>query len=387
MSNTYDVDTLIDVLNIPKIDKNVKFWMIRTKQGVFYDEFIANEYIAIGWNYLSQNSLKDISKTQNEQLKESIKSIYSEKMPQNSINKCKRFIFEINEGDYIAVVGNKCVTFAIVGEYYEETGTQYTVDQELEINKDIENNSKVQHLCPYSKRRKIKTIKEVYADRLSPYLLNNFISNHHSLSSLDDKSDLVLSSCYDLYIKDNRLVGTFRVQKKSDIGTLEYSTFLYHTSKLLTSSSIKPENVSVKTHLHSPGEIIISCVEFVRDNILVFVLIYFSIFGGKFKNFEFNSLIGYIEKFLNWRLAKKEKELEIRAKELDNEAKEIDIETKKLDNKLKRLELDEKIKEQLKTAYKEISTSSAALEIKNIDDNIISFDQALETLDTPADKK
>lgn len=380
MSNTYDVDTLIDVLNIPKIDKNVKFWMIRTKQGVFYDEFIANEYIAIGWNYLSQNSLKDISKTQNEQLKESIKSIYSEKMPQNSINKCKRFIFEINEGDYIAVVGNKCVTFAIVGEYYEETGTQYTVDQELEINKDIENNSKVQHLCPYSKRRKIKTIKEVYADRLSPYLLNNFISNHHSLSSLDDKSDLVLSSCYDLYIKDNRLVGTFRVQKKSDIGTLEYSTFLYHTSKLLTSSSIKPENVSVKTHLHSPGEIIISCVEFVRDNILVFVLIYFSIFGGKFKDFEFHSVIEVVEKIINWKQTQREKNLDI-------ETKEADLEGKRLDNQLKRLEIDEKTKELLKTAYKEISTSSATLEIKNIDDNIISFDQALETLDTPADKK
>ncbi len=379
MNNTYNMDTLVDVLNIPKIDKNVKFWMIRTKQGVFYDEFIANEYIAIGWNYLSQSSLKDISKTQNEKLKESIKSIYSEKMPQNSINKCKRFIFEINEGDYIAVVGNKCVTFAIVGEYYEETGDQYTVDRELEINKDIENNSKIQRLCPYSKRRKIKTIKEVHAERLSPYLLNNFISNHHSLSSLDDKSDLVLSSCYDLYIKDNRLVGTFRVQKKADIGSVDYSTFLYHTSKLLA-SSIKPENVSVKTHLHSPGEIIISCIDFVCENILVFVLIYFSIFGGKFKDFEFHSVIEVVEKIINWKQMQREKDL-------DFETKEVELESKRLDNQLKRLEINEKTKEQLKTAHKEISTSSAALEIKNIDDNIISFDQALESLDIPADKK
>lgn len=33
---------------IPQIDPDTNFWMFRSKQGAFYDEFIKHRYIAIG---------------------------------------------------------------------------------------------------------------------------------------------------------------------------------------------------------------------------------------------------------------------------------------------------------------------------------------------------
>ena len=94
-----DITASKDMINIPEIDENAHFWMIRTKQGVFYDEFVTNEFIAIGWNYLNQSNLMNLTKDSNARLKDSIEKIYNEKMPQTPINKCKRFIFEIRSGD------------------------------------------------------------------------------------------------------------------------------------------------------------------------------------------------------------------------------------------------------------------------------------------------
>lgn len=62
MVNTFD-----DVLkiaesqahSIPIVDDTINFWMVRSKKGIFYNEYIENEYIAIGWNVLTPNNLSN----------------------------------------------------------------------------------------------------------------------------------------------------------------------------------------------------------------------------------------------------------------------------------------------------------------------------------------
>ena len=44
------MDTLEYFLSIPSIDKNTNSWMVRAKRGFFFDEFLREEFIAIGWN-------------------------------------------------------------------------------------------------------------------------------------------------------------------------------------------------------------------------------------------------------------------------------------------------------------------------------------------------
>ena len=39
---------------IKEIDSETRFWMIRTKKGYFYDEFIANRFVAVAWNIITK---------------------------------------------------------------------------------------------------------------------------------------------------------------------------------------------------------------------------------------------------------------------------------------------------------------------------------------------
>ena len=48
--NNYNID-------IPNVLPQCRFWMIRTKGGHFYDEFLKNGYIAIGLNFINKSNL------------------------------------------------------------------------------------------------------------------------------------------------------------------------------------------------------------------------------------------------------------------------------------------------------------------------------------------
>ena len=43
------MNTLDYFSSIPSIDKNTNFWMVRAKRGFFFDEFLREEFIAIGF--------------------------------------------------------------------------------------------------------------------------------------------------------------------------------------------------------------------------------------------------------------------------------------------------------------------------------------------------
>lgn len=47
-----------------KVPEGCSFWMIRSKRGVFYDEYIRSGYIAIGWNALLERDFATDSEDQ-----------------------------------------------------------------------------------------------------------------------------------------------------------------------------------------------------------------------------------------------------------------------------------------------------------------------------------
>lgn len=160
-----------------KVPAGCSFWMIRSKRGVFYDEYIKCGYIAIGWNALLK---QDFSTDTEDQKKNKIAIAYpSEQRPTGCVNKCDRFINEMKRGDIAVVVGNGRVSFCIVGDYYEEH-IENAVLRELEANAQMEaSNYKDYDIpCPYQKRRYIRCIREVAEDNITP-ILGKAISNRH----------------------------------------------------------------------------------------------------------------------------------------------------------------------------------------------------------------
>lgn len=101
-------------IKIPDVSDNTNFWLIRTMKGYFYDEFINQNYVALGWNFVTQNTSFD--KMNIEILKDQIKERYEDKRPGVAINKCIRFIEEVKSGDYVLIPnsGSSEVTIGIL---------------------------------------------------------------------------------------------------------------------------------------------------------------------------------------------------------------------------------------------------------------------------------
>ena len=363
------MDSFDQLLSIPRISKDTNFWMVRAKRGFFFDEFLRKEYIAIGWNSISKSMISDrLTRSQENTLKASIKEIYGESKPGTALNKCIRFCYELKNGDSAVIVDNNRVAFAYIGEYFEDLSPEFTPELEKEMHKQIAKaNPNVDKFdCPYIKRRKINVIKVLgVGDTISPYLQSAIARNWHSLSDLNEYSDLVLSGCFDTYIFRDKLTVTFRVRTKDEINVLDLSNFVLCAAKLL--SEDHPENVHVKTTLHSPGDIILQIADFFQQNPLLLPICYMAIFGGKVGNYEFNSLLGVIKGFINRKYENDKKAVELRKLSAEADLAEQQALRQKLDNleTMRKLQLSsvDDYAEPLATAAKnlEIQPSSATI--------------------------
>ena len=348
--------------NIPSISESTNFWMVRTKRGFFFDEFINHEFIAIGWNSITSDMIRpSLSKHQIDDLKESIKEDYGENKPGTALNKCIRFCHEIKNGDIAVIVDNGRVAFAYIRDYYEDTSPLFTVEQEIDVHRQIEKSNVClgAFACPYVKRRKIEVIKVMGEnDTISPYLQSAIARNWHSLSDLNEHSETVLSGCFDTFIYRGNLTLTFRVKKRSSINVFDLSTFVLNAAIIL--SYVHPENVNVKTTLHSPGDIVLQVWNFVQDNALPLLMCYMSVFGGKAGDYEFHSIIGIIKSLINSKYNKDKQALELRKLSAEADLLEQQALEKKLDNieRQKQLQLTS-----IDTYSEELSVASNNLEI------------------------
>ena len=242
------MDILEYFSSIPSIDKNTSFWMVRAKRGFFFDEFLREEFIAIGWQLLKKSTLSiSLTSSQSKHLKKQIKDVYNESKPGTALNKCERFCYQVKEGDIAVLVDNRRVAFAQIGEYYESADPNLTVELEKEIHKQIEkaNPNLDSFACPYIKRRKISVIRVLNAeDTVSPYLQSAMARNWHSLSDLNEYAELILSGCFDTFLYKGRLTMTFRVTQRDDINVLDLASFVLNSAKIVSNNH--PEKVTVK---------------------------------------------------------------------------------------------------------------------------------------------
>ena len=372
------MDKMTQLLDIPSIKNDTNFWMVRATRGFFFDEFLRKEYIAIGWNSILKSMISDrMTRSQENTQKASIKEIYGESKPGTALNKCIRFCYELKDGDIAVIVDNNRVAFAYIGEYFEDLSSGFTPELEKEMHEQIAKaNPNVDKFdCPYIKRRKISVIKVLSADdTISPYLQSAIARNWHSLSDLNEYSDLVLSGCFDTYIFKDKLTVTFRVRTKDEINVLDLSNFVLCAAKLL--SEDHPERVHVKTTLHSPGDIILQIGDFFQQNPLLLPICYMAIFGGKIGNYEFNSLLGVIKGIVNHKYEKDKRNIELR--KLSAEA---DLaEQQALGQKLENIETMRQLQLSSIDAYAEpLATAAKNLDIQPSSATIIDITEILKS--------
>ena len=344
MVNTFeDIINVISsqVQSIPNIKDSTNFWMVRSKKGVFYREFLNKSYIAIGWNALTKNELDEHN--DNYLKNYLVNSGYTDKMPRTAVNKCRRFIDEVKDGDIAMIVGRDEIAFAYIGKYFESNDPSSTVDNELYVTAQIDKGSYAKDDCPYKKRRHITLITKMSINIVSPAIYKCLVSNRHSLSKLNDYADSIISASYDVAYYKNRMIVKYHVGQPKDINPIDLSLFTLNTAKLLADDERK---ISGKYNINSEGDIVFFLInngkdvyEFIRDNIVAIWISYSILFGGKGLGFEIPSAVDKLKTWVTDILCLKHtirlKKAEADKVEAENEKIKAETEQIKIDNELK----------------------------------------------------
>ncbi len=327
-----------EIYGIKVIPDNIRFWMVRTKKGYFYREFVSNGYVALGWNEILKNT--DIS--DEGEVKKYIKEIYKDKRPGLALNKCKNFISEIKENDILVIPseGSRRLTFAFAKEYYEDSS--WTVEDELEViykidNKEIEVNTVP---CPYVKRRKIEVIKTVENVGLNYHLLSA-ISSYHGVCNFDDYGKYILDAIYDIYVYKNDISFSINVTKKEPIKPREISNLMYGLTEYLC-LFVDEDSLETAIYLNSPGRVKIylkAVADKFNKNKWFLLMLLVILTGGSVKEAQLPGVAQVIKDFKTMNIYVKQQEKELEARQLENELEKAEIDGKKIENAKEMLEL------------------------------------------------
>lgn len=247
---------LDSILNyeIKIIDKETRFWMIRTKKGYSYNEFISNSFIALAWNTIT--SATDFSEESQDVLKDQILLNYSEiKRPTTVINKCNSFIHDVKPGDYIVIpnAGSERITIALAGEYYEEESKTYEIEKEVISRiekKDVQIN---EVSCPYRKRRKITPLRTIKSTEIDGRLFKA-ISNYHGISNFDDYWRNILGLLYDVHSYKQNLNIVYHIGRVTPVGPRTLSKLLWAATDCWC-EIVNEDKISAQVNIASPGPV------------------------------------------------------------------------------------------------------------------------------------
>lgn len=376
MSCANELMVLNSVLNfnIQEISENTRFWMIRTKRGYFYNEFIVKKFVALAWNSITDTT--DFTEKSRENLKDSIVLDYPEiKRPSTVINKCNSFIHDVKQNDILVIpsVGSAYITFAIAGEYFEDISK--TVELEKTIIRRIEHKDVYinEVSCPYRKRRHIKPIRTVKSEEIN-YSLFRAISNYHGISNLDNYSRYILNMIYNVYSYKNNINIIFNVRKQGPIGPRLLSGILYGTTNYLCEMGIAESKISSQVNINSPGPIdfsIIDIFSWLKTNYLPILGLLVVAGGGSFLTFKLPGLPQIIRDILTLPA-------DIKKKNLETDKVELEVLEKKV-------EIYEKIKstgintEDLKKSLDTIMSNTIQLDVQPVEIIDISPSDVLDT--------
>lgn len=236
------------------VNDETRFWMIRTKKGYFYNEFVANDFVALAWNTIT--SATDFSDASQDALKDQVLLNYEEiKRPTTVINKCRSFIWDVKPGDYIVIPseGSEKITIALAGEYYEENGKTYEIEKEV-ISRIEKKDFIIDEVsCPYRKRRKIVPLRTVKSSEIDGKLYKA-ISNYHGISNFDDYWRSILELLYDVHSYKENLNVVYHIGRTAPVGPRSLSKLLWAATDCWC-GLVDENRISAQVNVASPGPV------------------------------------------------------------------------------------------------------------------------------------
>lgn len=247
-------EVLIPILEIPK---ETKYWVVRADGGKYYNDFLQNDFVAIGDNEITLERLNEKKKQDGfhdlrsiEILKVIYEEFYPEIKPQARTLYSKRlfnFMFEMSEND-IVIVPSKSSNFFLVGIIESE------MYDGVSLVDDSEDSSIIP--CPFLKRRKVTWIKEIGRASL-PEKMYWVLSAHQTLFNVTDFSKEINSLLSFIVKYGDEVTASCFVSTNDGITIKDWHEL---TSVLLETSGEDSDEIDMKIDVQSPGDVAVSAV-------------------------------------------------------------------------------------------------------------------------------
>lgn len=337
-------------LGIDVFNENRRYWFIRTQSGMYYDDFINENFVGIEWDEISDLSF--IKNANEEEWKEKIINTYKDvEKPGYIMNQIKKFVYDIKAGD-IVIIPNEKSRWLAIGEIVEDNVDIFEEKEEVDFEtllesldeSEIKNNKTI-----IKKRRKVKWIRQFKRAEWDPYL-QGIIHSNSAVISADKYGIYIDRMLSQFYIKGDYAYYTYKVNKKKNIPYVDMLKFLNNNYELINyinsyypNLKINEEDLILKINVQSKGPVQLKGA--VRD-VLIVGLIIGALFGTnmKFKimGFEYQiqtdglpALLNSIKEFsTNEESKEQKKELQdiIEKLEKDKEALEIKFATENIES-------------------------------------------------------
>ena len=239
-----------------ELEADRKYWLVRTFSGKYYNHFVQNNYIAIGWNELSDIEMikkADRNGVARDQLFDRAKELYSKKETDQTgriVNPIIKFVKDMNIGDVVVIPSenSKEIHFGII-------------KSDVHIVKDVINLE--EGLEPLYKQRKVDWV--TWRDKNSVDLnIFKMLSSHYAISSADVYAESIDRTMYSFYVKGGKAYLVIKVSKEGEYAGSEIPDLINQflgTMDIyneLTGDSINKNEVNMKISLQSNGFVLFS---------------------------------------------------------------------------------------------------------------------------------
>lgn len=297
----FEIDEVINSLT--RISSKRNYWFVRTQAGDFYETFLNNSYIAIGYDTIRLSTIKNAKENKHAKkaLSEAIKKRFPDETRPGYIgNQLIDFTYNIKKGD-VVVIPSSASSHISIGE------VEATPVFELE---DRINDAD----CPFLKRKSIKWIKKhIPLKTLDSQLLRLKYTQRTVTHIPEDLTSYIDRNIVPLYVKDDNAHLALNVQKNEHLSA--YNLFGAWTELLELADEfgnsegldINKEDFDLRINVQSPGTI-----EFISYSVIGLVtlsVIVAALIGADFEsnskilkfNFKSDGLIKRVSDFLDSR--------------------------------------------------------------------------------------
>lgn len=299
--------------NVKIVSQEKGYWFVRTDSGRYFDDYVENNYIAIGWNEINTKDLRQMTESGSE-----IKSKISESQESDDAEISQRQLKARTTGIFTKILRFKNLKRGdlVIIPSYSSTTLAFGIIQDEDIYTETVKAALLK--CPFEKRRMVKWIESKPLAKLDP-VFYQIIKSRHSICDIKKYDSYIDNVTETLYIKDDYTHFVININTEDAI-ELDKLLFLINTintlnKKIIEDLKLPIENneILIRLNLQSPGRI-----EFKSLGIALIVLaLLFSscASGDTTKSNEVNNLV---------------KIDDTKLKEIDKAIEELDLDKEKL---------------------------------------------------------